>query len=130
MFKQALLGYEKASLLEHPENFRVCLYLGKLYLGNAKLAEAETLLKKALNGYESQSFDNIFMFVAIQNLGLLYHCRRELDNAEIMFKRALAGYEKTPRLESLDRIRAVEALGVILHHCKKYKEAETMLKKH
>ena len=127
MWKRALLGYEKAS--QSSSEFRVCLNLGKLYLENCKLNEAETLLERALKGYENDPSENMFMSIALQNLSLLYHLRGELDKAEAMWVRALAGYKKLPDLEDLYMTRAAEELGEMFHNCKKYKEAEIMLKK-
>lgn len=74
--------------------------LGRLYKDQDKLAEAEVMYCRALEGYEKAlGPDHTSTLNAVHNLGTLYLNQDKLAEAEVMYRRALEGYEKALGLE-------------------------------
>ena len=69
--------------------------LGLLYFNQGKLAEAEKMYQRALDGYEKAwGPEHTSILGTVNNLGLLYFNQGKLAEAEKMYQRALDGYEK------------------------------------
>ena len=69
--------------------------LGMLYADQGKLAEAEKMYQRALDGYEKAwGPEHTSTLDTVNNLGLLYNDQGKLAEAEKMYQRALDGYEK------------------------------------
>jgi tetratricopeptide (TPR) repeat protein len=96
-----------------------CHRLGILYADQGKLAEAEQMYQRALQGYEKAlGADNATTYIPAPNTiwGLASHFEDQADlaNAKIMYSKALVGYEKVvgpdhPRSRSLrDKLRALD----------------------
>jgi tetratricopeptide (TPR) repeat protein len=68
--------------------------LGLLWSDQGKLAEAEAMYTRALQGYEEAlGPKHISTLHTVNNLGLLYANQNKLAQAEAMYDRALQGYE-------------------------------------
>jgi len=77
--------------------------LGNLYKDQGKLAEAEKMYIRALQGCEEAlGPDHISTLLTVQALGILYANQGKLAEAEAMYDRALQGYEDalSPELAS------------------------------
>ncbi|KAK3170881.1 hypothetical protein OEA41_002965 [Lepraria neglecta] len=68
--------------------------LGLLYRHQGKLAEAEKMYRRALDGYEKAWGPEHTSTDTVNNLGILYKDQDKLAEAEKMYRRALDGYEK------------------------------------
>jgi tetratricopeptide (TPR) repeat protein len=74
--------------------------LGILYKNQGKLAEAEAIYIRALEGYEKAlGPDHTSTLDTVNNLGTLYSDQGKLAEAEAMYIRALQGYEDALGLE-------------------------------
>ena len=88
-----MLGTEHTSMLQTVNN------LGILYNKQGKLAEAEQMYQRALQGYEKAlGTDNTSTYIPALNatwgLGALFEREVDLAKARIMYSKALVGYEK------------------------------------
>jgi len=69
--------------------------LGNFYVGQSKLAEAEAIYDRALQGYKKiLGLKYIWTLQTINNLGILYCNQGKLDKAEVMYTRALQGIKE------------------------------------
>jgi tetratricopeptide (TPR) repeat protein len=74
--------------------------LGDLYFDQGKLAEAEAMYLRALEGKEKAlGPDHTSTLSTVNNLGILYSDQSKLAEAEKMYIRALQGYEDALGLE-------------------------------
>ncbi|KUJ07733.1 uncharacterized protein LY89DRAFT_742504 [Mollisia scopiformis] len=74
--------------------------LGDLYSDQGKLAEAEAMYLRALEGKEKAlGLDHTSTLLTVNNLGKLYSNQGKLAEAEAMYLRALEGYENALGLE-------------------------------
>ncbi|TVY12481.1 Nephrocystin-3, partial [Lachnellula arida] len=74
--------------------------LGNLYADQGKLAEAEAMYNRALQGNEEALGPNHTSTLdTVHNLGTLYKDQGKLAEAEAMYERALQGYEDALSLE-------------------------------
>jgi len=72
--------------------------LGLLYADQSKLAEAEKMYQRALDGYEKAlGPEHTSTLDTVNNLGRLYKDQGKLAEAEKMYERALGGKEKFGR---------------------------------
>lgn len=66
-----------------------------LYLNQGRYKEAESMFKRALQGYgKARGPEHASTLGTVNNLGLVYRMQGRLKQAELMFERALQGYEK------------------------------------
>ena len=83
------------SLVVDDELTGECYNLGNLYADQGKLAEAEQMYQRALQGYEKAwGPEHTSTLDTVNNLGNLYKHQGKLAEAEQMYQRALQGYEK------------------------------------
>jgi tetratricopeptide (TPR) repeat protein len=76
--------------------------LGYLYANQDKLAEAEQMYQRALQGYEKAlGAEHTSTLLAVNNLGNLYRRQGKLAEAEQMYQRALQGYEKALGVDNI-----------------------------
>ncbi|KAH6694924.1 hypothetical protein BKA61DRAFT_683382 [Leptodontidium sp. MPI-SDFR-AT-0119] len=78
---------------------KVFIYSWNLYKNQGKLAEAEQMYERALQGYEKAwGPDNIITYVPALNtilyLGRLFERQADLAKARTMFSKALRGYKQ------------------------------------
>ena len=86
--------------------------LGDLYYDQGKLAEAEKMYIRALQGKEEAlGPDHTSTLSTVGNLGLLYKTQGKLTEAEEMFTRALRGFEKAFGQSHMLVLRAINNLG-------------------
>ena len=101
--------------------------LGLLYAEQGKLAEAEQMYKRALQGHEKAlGAKHIRTLHTVNNFGILYRQQGKLAEAEQMYKRALQGYKKTLGAEHMSTLGTVNNLGVLYKEQGKLAEAEQM----
>ena len=99
--------------------------LGLLYKNQGKLAEAEKMYQRALEGYEKAlGPKHIFTLDIVHNLGVLYFDQGKPAEAEKIYERALKGYEKALGPEHTSTLNTVNALGVLYVDQGKLTEAE------
>jgi tetratricopeptide (TPR) repeat protein len=80
------LGPDHTSILDTINN------LGTLYFYQAKLAQAETMYQRALQGFEDAlGSGHTATLDVVNNLGKLYAKQGKLERAEKMYQRAKAG---------------------------------------
>jgi tetratricopeptide (TPR) repeat protein len=101
--------------------------LGLLYAVQGKLAEAEQMYERALQGYE-KAFGTEYTSTldTVNNLGNLYANQGKLAEAEQMYERALQGYEKAFGTEHTSTLDIVNNLGNLYTNQGKLAEAEQM----
>ncbi|MCS6316791.1 MAG: tetratricopeptide repeat protein, partial [Nitrospira sp.] len=81
----------------------------------AHYAEAEHLLRRALDEAEQVGFDAARVAAAANNLGLLYHDQGRLAEAQPLYARALAIWEQQLGPEHEDVAAALNNLAEIAH---------------
>jgi tetratricopeptide (TPR) repeat protein len=101
--------------------------LGDLYKNQGKLAEAEKMYIRALQGYEKAlEPDHILILDIVNNLGILYRNQGKLAKAEKMYIRALQGKEKALGPDHISTLDTVNNLGILYRNQGKLAEAEKM----
>ncbi|KAM0137652.1 hypothetical protein ACHAO1_003971 [Botrytis cinerea] len=101
--------------------------LGNLYSDQGKLAEAEAMYCRALEGKEKAfGLDHISTLDTVNNLGNLYSDQGKLAEAEAMYCRALEGKEKAFGLDHISIFDIINNLGVLYFDQGKLAEAEVM----
>ncbi|CCD42629.1 hypothetical protein BofuT4_P074310.1 [Botrytis cinerea T4] len=104
--------------------------LGNLYRDQDKLAEAEVMYCRALEGYEKAlGPDHTSTLDTVNNLGALYSHQGKLAEAEVMYRRALEGYEKALGQNHTSTLDTVNNLGALYSHQGKLAEAEVMYRR-
>ncbi|KAK5189272.1 hypothetical protein LTR96_011360 [Exophiala xenobiotica] len=104
--------------------------LGMLYKNQSKLAEAEKMYTRALQGCEEAlGPDHTSTLSTVHNLGNLYRSQGKLAEAETMYTRALRGYEKALQSDNLDSLNTVHALGLLYRQQNKTEEARNMFQR-
>jgi tetratricopeptide (TPR) repeat protein len=101
--------------------------LGILYADQGKLAEAEKMYLRALQGYEEAlGPDHTSTLNTVNNLGLLYADQGKLAEAEKMYLRALRGKEEALGPDHTSTLDTVNNLGLLYADQGKLAEAEKM----
>jgi tetratricopeptide (TPR) repeat protein len=89
-----------------------CHNLGCLYADQGKLAEAEKMYVRALQGCEEAlGPDHTSILSTVNNLGLLYQGQGKLAEAEKMYVRALQGCEEALGPDHTSTLNTVNNLG-------------------
>ena len=89
-------------------------WLGLLYADQGKLAKAEQMLERALQGKEKVlGAERTSTLSTANNLGSLYKSQGKLAEAEQMYQRALQGYEKALGVDNA--MTYIPALNTILN---------------
>jgi tetratricopeptide (TPR) repeat protein len=103
------------------------LLLGNLYKSQGKLAEAEKMYERALQGKEKAlGAEHTSTLDTVNNLGGLYSSQGKLAEAEKMYERALQGKEKALGAEHTSTLGTVNNLGGLYADQGKLAEAEKM----
>ena len=101
--------------------------LGILYADQGKMAEAEKMYQRALEGMEKAwAPEHTSTLDTVNNLGLLYVDQGKMTEAEKMCQRALEGKEKAWGPEHTSTLDTVNNLGLIYANQGKITEAEKM----
>jgi tetratricopeptide (TPR) repeat protein len=101
--------------------------LGNLYSDQGKLAEAEKMYIRALQGYEEAlGPKHTSTLGTVNDLGLLYKNQGKLAEAEKMYIRALQGYEEALGPKHTSTLGTVNNLGVLYYDQGKLAKAEKM----
>jgi tetratricopeptide (TPR) repeat protein len=101
--------------------------LGTLYSDQGRLAEAEAIYERALQGYEKAlGPDHTSTLGTVVNLGTLYLRQSRLTEAEAMHERALQGYEKALGPDHMSTLNAVHNLRNLYSHQGRLAEAEAI----
>ncbi|KAN0072316.1 hypothetical protein V8E54_009245 [Elaphomyces granulatus] len=101
--------------------------LGRLYMDQDKLDEAEKMYQCALQGEEKAlGPDHTSTLETVNNLGNLYVSQGKLDEAEKMYQRALQGKEKALGLDHTSTLNTVNNLGILYSSQGKLDKAEKM----
>jgi tetratricopeptide (TPR) repeat protein len=101
--------------------------LGLLYANQGKLAEAEKMYERALQGKEEAlEASHTSTLDTVNNLGNLYADQGKLAEAEKMYERALHGYEEVLGASHTSTLNTVNNLGVLYADQGKLAEAEKM----
>ncbi|OAP54709.1 hypothetical protein AYL99_11157 [Fonsecaea erecta] len=103
------------------------LSLGHLYVDQGKLAEAEKMYLRALQGYEGAlGPDHTSTLLTVNNFGNLYMDQGKLAEAEKMYLRALQGCEEALGPDHTSTLLTVHNLGNLYMDQGKLAEAEKM----
>ena len=98
---------------EFPVDLVNILESGVLLADHGKMAEAEKMYERALEGYEKAwGPEHISTLDTINNLGNLYPDQGKMAEAEKMYERALEGYEKAWGPEHISTLDTVNKLGI------------------
>ncbi|KAK7177365.1 NB-ARC and TPR domain protein [Paraphaeosphaeria sporulosa] len=101
--------------------------LGMLYAAQGKLAEAEAMYSRTLQGYEEAlGPKHTSTLMTVNNLGNLYADQGKLAEAEAMYSRALQGYEEALGPKHTSTLQTVNNLGNLYADQGKLAEAEAM----
>jgi tetratricopeptide (TPR) repeat protein len=101
--------------------------LGILYADRGKLAEAEKMYQRALQGKEKAlGAEHTSTLRTVNNLGNLYRSQGMLAEAEKMYQRALQGKEKALGAEHTSTLSTVNNLGRLYKDQGRLAEAEEM----
>ena len=101
--------------------------LGILFSDQNKLAEAEKMYIRALQGYEKAlGPKHISTLQTVNNLGLLYADQGKLAEAEKMYIRALQGRKKALGPKHTSTLQTINNLGLLYANQGKLVEAEEM----
>jgi tetratricopeptide (TPR) repeat protein len=101
--------------------------MGNLYADQGKLAEAEAMYSRALQGKEEAlGPKHTSTLDTVNNLGLLYADQGKLAEAEVMYSRALQGYEEALGPKHTSTLNTVNNLGNLYANQGKLAEAEAM----
>ena len=101
--------------------------LGLLYQNQGKMAEAEKMYQRALEGYEKAwGPKHTSTLITVNNLGNLYANQGKIIEAEKMYQRALKGYEKAWGPEHTSTLDTVNNLSVLYAKQGKITKAEKM----
>ena len=101
--------------------------LGRLYKDQGKLAEAEQMYQRALQGKEKAlGAEHTSTLDTVHELGSLYKDQGKLGEAEQMYQRALQGTEKALGAEHTSTLDTVHELGSLYKKQGKLDEAEQM----
>ncbi|KAN0104318.1 Tetratricopeptide repeat domain containing protein [Hyaloscypha variabilis] len=101
--------------------------LGLLYKGQSKLAEAEKMYIRALQGNEEAlGSDHISTLNTVNSLGNLYADQGKLAEAEKMYFRALQGCEEALGPDHISTLDTVNNLGLLYANQGKLAKAEKM----
>ncbi|CAF9921052.1 MAG: hypothetical protein ALECFALPRED_001699 [Alectoria fallacina] len=112
---------------EHPDTLTSMADLGSIYEEQGKLADAETMYQRALEGYEeTYNPDHNLTLNVVRNLGIVFEKQGKLADAETMYQRALEGYEKTYSPDHNLTLNIVRNLGIVYEKQGKLADAETM----
>ncbi|KAA6410089.1 MAG: nb-arc and tpr domain [Lasallia pustulata] len=104
--------------------------LGILYADQGKMAEAEAMYRRALEGKEKAwGPEHTSTLDTVHNLGLLYKDQGKMAEAEAMYRRALEGYEKAWGPEHTSTLDTVNNLGNLYKDQGKMAEAEAMYRR-
>ncbi|GIK07159.1 hypothetical protein Aspvir_002814 [Aspergillus viridinutans] len=127
MCRRALEGFERSPLgADHVATLLAVYYLGVALQSQGK-AEAETMLGRALAGFETRlGSEHVFTLNTVNQLGEWYWARRDLDAAARMYRRAATGFERTVGARHVWTLRAMNKLGFVYAQCGRPQEAETM----
>ncbi|SLM38624.1 Tetratricopeptide-like helical domain [Lasallia pustulata] len=144
MYRRALEGKEKAwgpehtSTLdtekawgpEHTSTLDTVNNLGLLYKDQGKMAEAEAMFRRALEGKEKAwGPEHTSTLDTVNNLGNLYANQGKMAEAEAMYRRALEGKEKAWGPEHTSTLDTVNNLGLLYKDQGKMAEAEVMFRR-
>ncbi|PQE09257.1 tpr repeat protein [Rutstroemia sp. NJR-2017a WRK4] len=101
--------------------------LGALYRDQGKLAEAEALYLRALEGSKKVlGLDHISTLSIANNLGYIYSIQGKLVEAEAIYLRALEGCEKALGPDYILTLQTVRNLGMLYSRQGKLAEIEAM----
>jgi tetratricopeptide (TPR) repeat protein len=108
--------------------------LGLLYSSQGKLAEAEQMYQRALQGEEKTlGPEHISTLKTVNKLGALYADQDKLAEAEQMYQRALQGYEKALGAENImtymPALNTIWNLGSLFEYQADLAKAEIMFSK-
>jgi tetratricopeptide (TPR) repeat protein len=134
MLQRRLLQYavrQKQAILEDKvdmEGMEWALHtLGILFSDQGKLAEAEAMYIRALQGKEEAlGPKHISTLQTVNNLGILYTDQGKLAEAEAIYTRALQGKEEALGPKQLLTLQTVNNLGILFSDQGKLAEAEEM----
>ncbi|KAH8696293.1 hypothetical protein BGW36DRAFT_428309 [Talaromyces proteolyticus] len=98
MYQRALEGKKKTWSPDYTSTLNTVNNLDILYKNQGKLADAEKMYQRALEGYENAlGPDNILSYVpalnTTYNYGMLFEDQGRLGDAKFMYTRALRGYK-------------------------------------
>jgi tetratricopeptide (TPR) repeat protein len=101
--------------------------MGNLYIDQGKLAEAEAMYSRALQGKEEAlGLKHTSTLDIVNNLGILYANQGKLAKAEAMYSQALQGYEEALGPKHISTLNTVDNLGNLYADQGKLAEAEVM----
>ncbi len=129
--EKILVGIFPDTEKRYPHDMRLADVLGMLgtsYRADSNYEQAEPILKRALQLYESVSQTPSVELGNVElNLAQVYRDTSRLPEAENLFSRALAIFDKDPRATGFDRGDALLNLGFICIEQGQYTEAEPLL---
>lgn len=103
--------------------------LGLVKIAAGKPAEAETLLREALNlAPQITGKDRVNVALAFAHLAQARVSQGDLEEGETLYRSALEEYRKLPGAERPEMADALSSLGELLRTKGKYAESESMLR--
>ncbi len=135
LYKQALLhaqrslGLRLRALGEHDhETLETTLLVGNVYLSDGRLAEAEPLLVRAMEGLRTvPAIERLKLLDATHSVAQLYLAQGKLPDAERLLIEVRAGYSQNARATPLETIGVSNTLAMVYEGQKKSAEAKRLL---
>jgi tetratricopeptide (TPR) repeat protein len=101
--------------------------LGILYANQDRLAEAESMYQRALEGFKrTLGSEHLSTLQTVYNLGILYRDQGRLKEAESMSQRAMEGFEEALGREHTSTLSTVGNLGILYYNQGRLADAESM----
>ncbi|MCJ1359457.1 MAG: hypothetical protein MMC33_009459 [Icmadophila ericetorum] len=112
---------------DHTSTLYTIYNLAILYKNQGRLAEAEAMYNRALEGKEKAlGREHTSTLDTVNNLAALYSVQGRLAEAEDMFNRALEGKEKALGREHTSTLTTITNLAILYRTQGRLDEAETM----
>ncbi|KAA6408178.1 MAG: Kinesin light chain [Lasallia pustulata] len=115
---------------DSPNSLNAVHNLGNLYADQGKMAEAEAMYRRALEGKEKAwGPEHTSTMDTVNNLGVLYKDQGKMAEAEAMYRRALECREKAWGPKHTSTLDTVNNLGILYADQGKMAEAEAMYRR-
>jgi tetratricopeptide (TPR) repeat protein len=114
---------------EHPDVIIITIGLGELYSEQNRIAEAESLFRRALKSEKVLRHNPLKIAQALEDLGKLYFTQTKYAEAEPLFSGALAIKEKELGATHINLVPTLNYLGGIRIAKGKLADAEPLIKR-
>jgi tetratricopeptide (TPR) repeat protein len=131
MYSQALTVWQDSGQMNTKEAIAALDHLGEIFRAEGKYAEAEPLLKQALEAKEHKfGSDHLDVAAGLSNLALLYYCEGNYDAAEPLYKRAVEIRERNLGPDDPAVLQTIQFYAAVLRQEGRSAEAASLENHH